>query len=103
MAVAAVLAALLLYYSVRGIDWSQVGRTIAHASIGLLAAVLLISSSTLFLRALRWRILLNAAGEVGVTTVFWATAVGLFKGVVGVVLIFGSNLLAKRLGQRGLF
>jgi len=89
MAVAAVLAALLLYYSVRGIDWSQVGRTIAHASIGLLAAVLLISSSTLFLRALRWRILLNAAGEVGVTTVFWATAVGLF----------GNNLLPARAGE----
>ena len=33
----------------------------------------------------------------------YATAVGLFKGVVGVVLIFGSNLLAKRMGQRGLF
>jgi putative aldouronate transport system permease protein len=33
----------------------------------------------------------------------YATAVGLFKGLVGVVLIFGSNWLAKRLGQRGLF
>ena len=33
----------------------------------------------------------------------YATAVGLFKGVIGVVLIFGSNFLAKRLGQRGLF
>ncbi|MGW0803754.1 ABC transporter permease [Nonomuraea sp. NPDC002799] len=33
----------------------------------------------------------------------YATAVGLFKGVAGVVLIFGSNWLAKRLGQRGLF
>ncbi|GAB3931024.1 hypothetical protein GCM10029976_034060 [Kribbella albertanoniae] len=33
----------------------------------------------------------------------YATAVGLFKGLVGVVLIFGSNFLAKRLGQRGLF
>lgn len=33
----------------------------------------------------------------------YATAVGLFKGVVGVLLIFGSNALAKRLGQRGLF
>jgi ABC-type polysaccharide transport system permease subunit len=33
----------------------------------------------------------------------YATAVGLFKGVVGVLLIFGSNWLAKRLGQRGLF
>ncbi|GAA2677426.1 MULTISPECIES: ABC transporter permease [Nonomuraea] len=33
----------------------------------------------------------------------YATAVGLFKGVAGVVLIFGCNWLAKRLGQRGLF
>ncbi|MFI6479369.1 ABC transporter permease [Nonomuraea sp. NPDC050663] len=33
----------------------------------------------------------------------YATAVGLFKGTVGVLLIFGCNWLAKRLGQRGLF
>lgn len=33
----------------------------------------------------------------------YSTAVGLFKGLVGLVLIFGSNWLAKRLGQRGLF
>jgi putative aldouronate transport system permease protein len=33
----------------------------------------------------------------------YSTAVGLFKGVIGVLLIFGSNLLAKRLDQRGLF
>ncbi|MEU4536540.1 ABC transporter permease subunit [Streptosporangium sp. NPDC023825] len=33
----------------------------------------------------------------------YATAVGLFKGVAGLVLIFGCNWLAKRLGQRGLF
>ncbi|WP_112237972.1 ABC transporter permease [Kribbella monticola] len=42
---------------------------------------------------------------VGITqgSFSYATAVGLFKGVIGVVLIFGSNRLAKRLGQRGLF
>ena len=33
----------------------------------------------------------------------YSTAVGLFKGVIGVLLIFGSNLLAKRLDERGLF
>ncbi|TYB70329.1 sugar ABC transporter permease [Nonomuraea sp. PA05] len=33
----------------------------------------------------------------------YSTAVGLFKGVAGVILIFGSNWLAKRMGQRGLF
>jgi putative aldouronate transport system permease protein len=33
----------------------------------------------------------------------YSTAVGLFKGVAGVLLIYGSNLLSKRLGERGLF
>ncbi|MFK7693286.1 ABC transporter permease [Paenibacillus sp. HJGM_3] len=33
----------------------------------------------------------------------YSTAVGLFKGVVGVILIFGANWLAKRFGQSGLY
>ncbi len=33
----------------------------------------------------------------------YAAAVGLFKGVLGVLLIFGANLLAKRVDERGLF
>jgi putative aldouronate transport system permease protein len=32
-----------------------------------------------------------------------AAAAGLFKGVVGTVLVVGANLLAKRMGQGGLF
>ena len=43
--------------------------------------------------------------EAGITqgAFSYSTAVGLFKGVVGVILIFGSNWLAKRLGERGLY
>jgi len=33
----------------------------------------------------------------------YSTAMGLFKGVIGVFLIVGSNWLAKRLGQQGLY
>ncbi|MDQ0677150.1 putative aldouronate transport system permease protein [Arthrobacter pascens] len=33
----------------------------------------------------------------------YSTAVGLFKSVVGIVLIFGTNWLAKRFNQSGLF
>lgn len=33
----------------------------------------------------------------------YATAIGLFKSAVGIVLIFGANTLAKRFGQSGLF
>ena len=33
----------------------------------------------------------------------YATAIGLFKSVVGIILIFGANWLAKRFNQNGLF
>lgn len=33
----------------------------------------------------------------------YSTAVGLFKALVGIVLIFGSNWLARKFGQSGLF
>ncbi|WP_240643813.1 ABC transporter permease [Antribacter gilvus] len=33
----------------------------------------------------------------------YSTAIGLFKALVGIVLIFGSNWLAKRFSQNGLF
>jgi putative aldouronate transport system permease protein len=33
----------------------------------------------------------------------YSTAIGLFKSLVGIVLIYGSNWLAKRFGQEGLY
>ncbi|WP_281272418.1 ABC transporter permease [Paenibacillus sambharensis] len=33
----------------------------------------------------------------------YSTAIGLFKSVVGIILIFGSNWLAKRFGKEGLY
>ena len=61
--VAIVLAAVLLYYSLRGIDWREVAHLAAGASPGYLAAVAVISTTALLLRALRWRVLLNAHGS----------------------------------------
>jgi uncharacterized protein (TIRG00374 family) len=87
--VAALLAAVLLYYSLRGIEWRQVARTVAHAKPGRLALVAGIGTVTLFLRAYRWRILLNAEGTVSVPTAFWATAAG----------YFGNNFLPARAGE----
>ena len=48
-----------------------------------------VASTTLFLRACRWRILLNAESRVSVTDAFWATAAGLF----------GNNFLPARAGE----
>jgi len=86
---AALLAALLLYYSLRGIDWTQVGRIVAAADRGRLVVAAALAAAALFLRACRWRILLNAAGRVSLSSVFWATAAGLF----------GNNFLPARAGE----
>lgn len=88
-AAAAVLAAVLLYYSLRGIEWREVGRIIAGADPGRLALCAAMVSAALFLRACRWRILLNAEGSVSVPTAFWATAAG----------FFGNNFLPARAGE----
>lgn len=87
--VAVVLAAILLYFSLRGIEWRQVGRVVAGASAWRLLAVVTIATVTVFLRACRWRVLLNAAGDVSVPSVFWATTAG----------YFGNNFLPARAGE----
>jgi glycosyltransferase 2 family protein len=83
------LAAALLYWSLRGIEWDRVGAILvtARPSYVLLAAAL--TSVAMFLRALRWRILLSAEGKVEVRTAFWATAAG----------YFGNNFLPARAGE----
>jgi uncharacterized protein (TIRG00374 family) len=87
--VAALLAAGLLYYSLRGIEWRQVARIAAGATPGRLALAAVLGTATIFLRACRWRILLNAEGAVSVSTAFWATAAG----------YFGNNFLPARGGE----
>jgi glycosyltransferase 2 family protein len=87
--VGTLLAAVLLYYALRGIEWRQVAHIVARAEPSGLALAAGIATATLFLRACRWRILLNAEGTVTVSTVFWATAVG----------YFGNNFLPARAGE----
>lgn len=89
LGVAAVLAAGLLYVSLRGIEWRQVARIVTSASPARLGLLAVISTSTLLLRAYRWRVLLNAEGTVNLSTAFWATAAG----------YFGNNFLPARAGE----
>lgn len=89
LAIGAVLAAALLYFSLRGIDWNIVGHAIASADPLRLTITALLGTSTLFLRAVRWRVLLNAEGNVTLPTAFWATSAG----------YFGNNFLPARGGE----
>lgn len=70
------LAAILLYLSLRGVDWHTVWHTIAGARWGFLAVGAAIMCGSLVLRSLRWRILLNAEGHLSVPAVFRATMAG---------------------------
>ncbi len=83
------LAALLLYYSLRGVQWGRVWTTIAGAHWQWLAAAGLITCLSSFLRSLRWRVLLSAAQYFDVLTVFWATMAG----------YLGNQFLPARAGE----
>src|SRR5688572_18255758 len=89
LAVAVGLAAVLLYYSLRGIDWRQVGRIVAGAEPARLLLTVVLGTIALGFRAVRWRILINAEGAVSVPAAFWATAAG----------YFGNNFLPARAGE----
>jgi glycosyltransferase 2 family protein len=83
------VAAVLLRYSLRGIDWKRVGTLLSGAQWQYVTLGLLISTVSLTLRAVRWRLLLCAGGNVLIGTAFWATAAG----------YFGNSFLPARAGE----
>jgi len=83
------LAAVLLYLSLRGVDWKAVWQTIAGARWGFLAAGCGCSCFSFFLRSLRWRILLNAEERLSVGCVFSANMAG----------YLGNSFLPARAGE----
>ncbi len=88
-AVALALAGVLLYYSLRGIEWRQVWTILTGADLRFVAMAVGTITGALFLRALRWRILLQSRTPVDVPTAFWATSAG----------YFGNNFLPARAGE----
>ena len=83
------LASGLLYWSLRGIEWAQVGRTLSRAHPSDISICACLITGALFLRAVRWRVLLRAEGNVSVPDAYWATAAG----------YFGNNFLPARAGE----
>ena len=83
------VSGILLYYSLRGVDWTTVWHIIATANWPYLAGGAVITSGSYFLRGLRWRVLLNAEADFSVGTVFWANMAG----------YLGNNFLPARAGE----
>lgn len=89
LAVAMLLAAVLLYFSFRGIDLAELEKTLKSAQMGPLAIGLLTSTLALWLRSYRWRVLLNGSESLPLGTVFWANA----------LCYLGNNVLPARMGE----
>jgi hypothetical protein len=83
------LAGVLLYFSLKGIDWGQVWRIVQGARWELILLTLALISVALFCRAFRWRVLLTAQKPVPAGVAFWATAAG----------YLGNQLLPARAGE----
>jgi glycosyltransferase 2 family protein len=83
------LAGVLLYYSLRGIEWREVWATLSSARLAFVALALALMTLALFLRSYRWRVILTSEGSVSIPLAFWATSAG----------YLGNNVLPARAGE----
>lgn len=83
------LAVVLLYFSLRKVDWHQVWQSISHCNVAWLTLGVGLGFLSYFLRGLRWRVLLNTQAHLPVLPVFWANSAG----------YLGNNVLPARAGE----
>jgi hypothetical protein len=86
-----IITGLALAFALRGVDPREVGRSIAAAEPGLVAAMVPITLLGLFLRGVRWRYLLRPLAErpLPLGALFRATLVG----------FAATNLFPLRIGE----
>jgi uncharacterized protein (TIRG00374 family) len=89
MLIAAALAAVLLYFAFRNVDWAELGSTLAGARPQDLAISVLLLSCSTFLRGLRWRLLLAADRPIPPLLGFWGVSAG----------YLGNGFLPARAGE----
>ena len=87
--IALTLAAVLLYFALRGVDWRRVWQVAASANLPLLAAACAVNAFNYLIRALRWRLLLSAGERISLPTVFWTNSAG----------YLANNFLPARTGE----
>lgn len=73
---AVALAVVLLYLTLRGLDWANFWKTIRNGNYEILLITVPITSLNYFIRATRWSVFVRSEKKVSVITVFWANMVG---------------------------
>lgn len=89
MIIAFVLAAILLYLAFRGVAWDELLATLQRANVIKLLLAIGVLTISLFLRGVRWGVLLSAEKRIPSLTMYWATCVG----------YLGNALLPARAGE----
>jgi uncharacterized protein (TIRG00374 family) len=92
------LSAGLLWYALRGLDWSEVSRLVVGARVDHLFLAAILGSVGLGLRAVRWGVLLRASAPVHFGRLFRAIAAGNFAnaclprtGEIARAIVYGSR------------
>lgn len=70
------LAAILLYLALRGLDWPAFFASLQRANYFYIALLFVWGGFSYYLRAMRWHILLNAQNNIRPASVFWANMAG---------------------------
>lgn len=83
------IAGTLLYVAFQGISWPSLIDLLSSAQPWPLVAAFAVFSTTSFLRAMRWRVLLSEQRSLGRLAVFWTTMLG----------YLGNYLLPARAGE----
>lgn len=94
-----VLAVILLYFTLRGLDWSTFWNTIRFGHYEILILTIPIACLNYFIRAARWSIFLRTEQKVSVVSVFWANMVG-YMGNAYLPARAGELLRSAFLGQK---
>ncbi len=83
------LAAVLLYFTLRGLDWAAFWTTVRNGRYVFVLLVVPIASANYFIRAVRWSIFVRWQAKAPLTSVFWANMVG----------YLGNSYLPARAGE----
>ena len=89
LALTIVIAAILLVLAIRGVSWPEMVETLRKADPKYLVFIFLLGSLSVFIRGLRWGLLISAEKQIHALTMFWATAIG----------YVGNTFLPARAGE----
>ena len=76
VAIALAVTGGCLYFALRDAHWEEIRAVLGRTHYGWVALMAVISVLSVYLRALRWRVLLAPAGRIAVAPLFAATSVG---------------------------